>query len=163
MATLKQKKAAEAVYNTIIKYLDGADLKYEIKEAPGDDYMISLNMKGDDLPVHMYIIVDADREIIMLKSLEFTTFGMDQIDLAAKAVCFLNDTIADGSYALNIEDGHIMWTATTCFRGSLIGEDTIRYLIGISVTTLDAFNDKLMMLKMGILDLESFCEKIRNR
>ena len=162
MATLKQKKAAEAVFNTIIKYLDGANLKYDIKDAQGDDYMINLNMKGDDFPIHMYIIVDADREIILLKSLEFTTFGMDQIDLAAKAVCFLNDTIADGSYALNIETGSVMWTATTCFRGSLIGEEAIHYLIGISVTTLDAFNDKLMMLKMGILNLESFCEKIRN-
>ena len=163
MATEKQKKAAAAVYRTIIKYLDGANLKYDIKEAPGDDYMINLNMKGDDFPIHMYIIVDADRELIMLKSLEFTTFGMDQIDTAAKAVCFINDTIADGAYALDIESGRIMWTATTSFRGSLIGEEVIHYLIGISVTTLDEFNDKLMMLKMGILDLETFCQKIRNR
>ena len=160
MANDKQKKSALVVYNTIIKHLDGANLKYDILEAPGDDYMISLKMRGEDLPVSLYIIVDADRELIMVKSPEYTTFNQDKIDLAAKAVCFLNNRIVDGSYALNIDKGTIMWTATSCFRGSLVGEEVIRYLIGISVSTLDNHNELLMMLNMGILDLDGFREKV---
>ena len=80
--------------------------------------------------------------------------------IAAKAVCFLNNRIVDGSYALNIDKGTIMWTATSCFRGSLVGEEVIRYLIGISVSTLDNHNELLMMLNMGILDLDGFREKV---
>jgi len=160
MATDKQKKAAEAVFNTIIRHLDNGGLKYKVVDAPGDDYMINLTMRGDDLPVDLFIIVDADRELIMVKSPEFTKFDADKIDVAAKAVCCINNAIADGSYALNIDKGNIMWTITSCFRGSLVGEETIRYLIGVSVVTLDKFNDMFLMLNMGVLDLDTFRQKI---
>lgn len=163
MATDKQKKASEAVYNTIISYLDGKGYKYEILDAPADDYMINLRMRGDDLPISLFIIVDADREIIMVKSPEYTSFKQDKINLAAQAVCFLNHSIVDGCYALDIDDGRIMWTATSCFRGSLVGEETIHYLIGISVATLDNYNDLLMMLNSGILDLDSFKEQVKKK
>ncbi len=160
MATEKQKKAAGIVFNTIIKHLDGVGFKYEIMEAPGDDYMINLPMRGDDLPIHLYIIVDADREIIMVKSPEFTRFPEEKIDTAAKAVCLINDAIADGRYALDIDTGRIMWTISSCFSGSLIGEDTIHYLIGVSVATLDRHNDLFMALNMDILDLDGFRAKL---
>lgn len=163
MADDRQKKAAQAVYNTIIKHLDGAGLKYDIMEAPADDYMINLKMRGDDLPISLYIIVDADRELIMVKAPEYTSFGQDKIDLVAKAVCFLNSTIVDGRYALDIDDGRIMWTISSSYRSSLIGEEVIRYLIGVSVTTLDDYNELLMMLNMGILDLDSFRAKVREK
>lgn len=163
MATEKQKKAATAVFNTITKHLDAADLKYKVLEAMGDDYMINLNMRGDDLPISLYIIVEADKELIMVKAPEYTSFSQDKIDLAAKAVCFLNDSIVDGCYVLDINDGHIMWNATSSYRGSLIGEEVISYLIGISVTTLDSYNELLMMLNMGILNLDSFCEKVKEK
>lgn len=161
MATEVQKKAAERVFNTIVAHLDKAGMKYNLQQAPGADYMIHLQARGDDLPITLFIVVDADRELIMIKSPEFTSFSADQIDMAAKAVCAINWTIADGSYALNLENGSIMWTLTTSFRGSLIGEETIYYLIGVSLATLDRFNDRFMLLKMGAMDLDTFCQKVR--
>jgi hypothetical protein len=162
MATEKQKKAAAQVFDTVIRHLDGNGLKYEVREAQGDDLMIHLTMRGDDLPISLYIIVDADRELLMIKSPEFSNFGEEQISDAAKAVCAINYAIADGSYALDVEDGSIMWTITATFRGSLLGDEAIHYLIGVSVTTLDRFNDMFLMLKMGALDLDTFLAKIRN-
>ena len=161
MATEAQKKAAERVFNTIIAHLDKAGMKYNLQQAPGDDYMIHLQARGEDLPITLFIVVDADRELIMIKSPEFTSFSADQIDMAAKAVCAINWSIADGSYALNLENGAIMWTLTTSFRGSLIGDETIFYLIGVSLSTLDRFNDRFMLLKMGAMDLDTFCQTVR--
>lgn len=156
MATEAQKKAAERVFNTLVAHLDKAGLVYTQREAQGDDYMIHLQARGDDLPIMLYIVVDADRELLMIKSPEFTSFPADKIDVAAKAVCAINWAIANGSYALDIEDGSIMWTITTSFRGSLLGEEAIHYLLGTSLATLDRFNDKFMLLKMGAIDLEAF-------
>lgn len=156
MATEAQKKAAERVFNTIEEHLNNMGIKYTQLQAQGDDYMIRFETKGEDLPIALFIVVDADRGLIMLKSPEFTTFPADQIDVAAKAVCAINWSIADGSYALDLDDGSIMWTITTSFQGSLIGEETIRYLIGVSLVTLDRFNDKFMLLKMGAIDLDTF-------
>lgn len=156
MATEVQKKAAEKVFNTVVKHLDNMEFVYEQLEAPGDDYMLRLEIKGEDLPIVIFIVVDADRGIIMVKSPEFATFPPDKLDIAAKAVCAINYVIADGSYALSLEDGSIMWTITSCFRGSLVGEETIAYLMGASLFTLDHYNDRLLMLKMGALDLDTF-------
>ena len=160
MATEKQIKSAAAVFNTIIRHLDGMKFKYDIMDSPGEGHMIHLTMRGDDLPISLYIIVDADKELIIIKSPEFTKFAADKIDLAAKAVCAINDAILDGSYALNIDTGNVMWTITSCFRGSLVGEETIHYLMGVSVTTLDHYNELFMLLNMGAIDFDTFREKI---
>lgn len=157
---IDKKKAAETVYNTIIRHLDDAGLKYKTMPGKGDDYMINFTMKGKDLPMEFFIVVDVDREIIMIKSPDFTTFPAEKIGDAAKAVCAINYAIADGSYALDINDGHLMWTMTTSFAGSLIGEEAIRYLLAISIITVDKFNDMFMMLNMGILDIDTFLAKI---
>ncbi len=160
MANEKNLKAAEAVYNTILKHLDSNGLKYDTMPGHGDDFMIKLGMRGDDFPMELFIIVDVERQLIMIKSPEFTTFSPDNIDVAAKAVCAINYAIADGSYALDVNSGNIMWTMTSSFAGSLISEDVIRYMIAITIITVDKFNDKFMMLNMGILDYESFLAQI---
>ena len=162
MATEIQKKAAERVYNTLVEHLNKAGLKYTEMTAQGDDYMIRLEGRGEDLPITLFIVVDADRSLLMIKSPECTKFPADQIDVAAKAVCAINWSIANGSYALDVESGSIMWTACNSFLGSLMGEEAIRYLLGISLTTLDRFNDKFMLLKMGAIDLDTFCKLIKN-
>lgn len=157
---IDKKKQAETVYNTIIRHLDGAGLKYKTMDGHGDDYMINFTMKGKDLPMEFFIVVDVDREIIMIKSPDFTTFPPEKIGDAAKAVCAINYAIADGSYALDVSDGNVMWTMTSSFAGSLIGEEVIHYMIAISIITVDKFNDMFMMLNMGILDIDTFLEKI---
>lgn len=156
MATEKQKKAAKTVFDTVIRHMDTVGLKYDVIDMPNDAYMLKLGFKGDDLPIELFVIVDADKELIMVKSPEFTTFSSDNIPTAALAICAVNDAILDGSYALDIDTGSVMWTVTSCFRGSLVGEETIRYLIGVSAQTVDEYNEKLMMLNLGIIDLDGF-------
>lgn len=156
MATEKQIKAAKAVYDTVIRHMDTVGLKYDEIDMPNDAYMVKLGFKGNDLPMELFVIVDADKELIIVKSPEFTTFSAENISTAAMAICAINDSILDGSYALDIDTGSVMWTVTSCFRGSLVGEETIHYLIGVSAQTVDEYNDKLMMLNMGVLDLDGF-------
>lgn len=160
MITEKQKKAAKTVYDTLIRYLDKESLKYEVIDMDNEDYMVKLGIRGDDLPMEFFIVVNTERGIIMLKSPEFTTFSEDKIDVAAKAICAINYELADGSYAINLETGSVMWTITSCFRGSLIGEDVIEYLIGMSAAVVDNYNEKFMMLDLGILSFEEFKAKI---
>lgn len=157
---IDKAKAAENVFNTIIKHLDGAGLKYKVMDGRDGDYMINFTMKGKDLPMEFFIVVDVKRELIMIKSPDFTSFPEEKIGDAAKAVCAINYAIADGSYALDVKDGHLMWTMTSSYAGSLISEEVIHYMIAISIITVDKFNDMFMMLNMGILDIDTFIEKI---
>ena len=157
---IDKKKQAETVYNTIIRHLDGAGLKYKVMDGRDGDYMINFTMKGKDLPMEFFIVVDVKRELIMIKSPDFTSFPAEKIGDAAKAVCAINYAIADGSYALDVKDGHLMWTMTSSYAGSLISEEVIHYMIAISIITVDKFNDMFMMLNMGILDIDTFIEKI---
>ena len=157
---IDKAKAAENVFNTIIKHLDGAGLKYKVMDGRDGDYMINFTMKGKDLPMEFFLVVDVKRELIMIKSPDFTSFPAEKIGDAAKAVCAINYAIADGSYALDVKDGHLMWTMTSSYAGSLISEEVIHYMIAISIITVDKFNDMFMMLNMGILDIDTFIEKI---
>ena len=161
MATEAQKKAAERVYNTLVGHLEKSGLKYTPMTAVQDgDYMLRLEARGDDLPMTLFVIVEAARGLFMVKSPEFTKFSADQIDVAAKAVCAINWAIANGCYSLNLETGAIMWTACNSFLGSLMGEEAIHYMLGVSMSTVDRFNDKFMLLKMGAIDLDTFLQQI---
>lgn len=156
MITEKQKKTAQTTFETLTRYLDKEELRYDVVCQDGEDYIVSLTIRGDDLPMEFLIVVNVERGIIMVKSREFTKFSEEKLNDAAKAVCALNYQLADGSYALDLETGAVWWTITSCFKGSLIGEEVIEHLIGMSVAVVDEYNEKFMMLNMGVLDLEGF-------
>ena len=153
MTDTKKIEQANAVYNTILSVLDGRSWKYDKKE---EDRVIFLKVTGDDLPMDFVIRVLDEQQVISIISFMPTSRPEDKRVEGAIATTIITNQLADGSFDYDVSDGTIMFRITSSFKDSLIGETLIQYMIDISASTVDAYNDKLFMLAKGVLSLEDF-------
>lgn len=158
-ATPQQKQNAENVFNTIIKMLDSINFHYET-DTSDDMPMISLTVNGDDLPMKVFIFVRPEREIVSLYSPIPVKVPEDKRVEMAVAVAMANDGMIDGSFDYSLSKGEIRFRLTESFVESLLGQEQFRYMLGVSVNTIDRFNDRFLMLAKGMMTLDQFSEAI---
>ena len=138
MTDAKKIEQANAVYSTILSVLDGRNWKYDQKEG---ERVIFLKLNGDDLPMDFVIRVLEEQQVISIISFMPTSMPEDKRVEGAIATAIITNKLADGSFDYDISDGTIMFRITSSFRNSLIGETLIKYMIDVSSTTVDEYND----------------------
>ncbi len=143
MAEEKALKQARKNYETLCRLLDSRQWHYSRHD---EDLTITCGARGDDLPMDLNIEVDADRELIMLLSPMPFDIPEDRRDAMAVAVSTANYRIADGSFDYNYLKGRIVFRMTASYRGSVIGEELFEYLLFVSCSTIDEYNDKFLLV-----------------
>lgn len=156
MSEVNMKQAKE-VFATLVKMLDTRDWKYSKDE---ENLIIRSGVKGDDLPVEFIIAIDAEREVVrFLSKLPFSMPEDKRVD-GAIAVCVANNGMVNGSFDYDISDGDIIFRLTSSFKsGSILSEDLFEYMIMVSASTVDRYNDRLFMLAKGMITIQQFIEK----
>ena len=145
-------KALE-VYSTICSMLDNKDWRYEKLD---DKLMIKSGVKGDDFPIDFFMRVNPRNEVVSFISfLPFNVPEDKRVDLAI-AICSANYGLVDGSFDFDITDGSIMFRLTSSYKDSALGEDLFEYMLMVSASTIDEYNDKFFMISKGMLPLEQF-------
>lgn len=146
---------ASKVYNDLRTHLDSIGLKYTRHD---DDKVISLGMNGDDLPMDMILAVREKQEVIQLISPIRPKAPEDKRIDAAVAVNVANNGMVFGSFDYDVSDGEIRWRAVLPYRDAAITKDQVYYLVMVSATTIDKYNDKFLMLNKGMMTLQQFIE-----
>ena len=155
MAEVNMKKAKE-VFDTLVNMLDTRDWKYEKHE---DELLIKSGIKGEDLPIDFIVVVNPKNEVVQfISSLPFNIPEDKRID-AAVAVCVANYGLVDGSFDYDISDGEIRYRLTSSYRESIISEDLLEYMIMVSASTVDQYNDRFFMVSKGMMSIQQFIEK----
>ncbi len=154
MAEVNMEKAKE-VFATICRMLDKKDWNYEKQE---DDLVIKTGVSGEDLPIDIVMTVNPKNELVSLFSfLPFKTDESKRVDMAM-AVAVANYGFADGSFDYNISDGTILFRLTSGYRESTLSEELFEYMLLVSATTVDSYNDKFFMISKGMLTIQQFIE-----
>ena len=146
---------ANKVYNDLRTHLDSIGLKYTRHD---DDKVISLGMNGDDLPMDMILAVREKQEVVQLLSPIPSKAPEDKRIDAAVAVNVANNGMIFGSFDYDVSDGEIRWRAVLPYRDGAITKDQVYYLVMVSATTIDKYNDKFLMLNKGMMTLQQFIE-----
>ena len=144
---------ASKVYNDLCTHLTACGWKYTRHD---DDKVITLNMRGDDLPMEMVLAVREKQQVVSLLSPIPSKAPEDKRIDAAVAVNVANYGIVCGSFDYDISDGEIRWRATLPYRDTAITKDQIYYLVMVSAGTVDNYNDKFLMFNKGMMSLEQF-------
>ncbi len=153
MAEEKDILQAKAAYKTLCDALDHNGWHYEKKE---EQFIIECGAQGEDLPMHVTVMVSPDRLMVnLLSHLPFTIPEEKRVDVAI-AVTTVNNRLVDGSFDYDIGRGHLFFRMNNSIRESNISEEVFMYLILCSCQTIDNYNDKLLMLIKGTLTLEQF-------
>lgn len=160
MAVTPERMAeGKAVFQSLVQHLHNIKLNFEEKELE-DRFMVKFNMSGDDIPMRYFIYVNPAHQIITLHSPMPVTFPADKIDLACKAICAINYRLSDGDFQIDIRDGEVLFNMSNCYAGSLISSDVFNYMLGMSINIVDEFNDKLLMLSKGLIDMDTLLKSL---
>ena len=156
MAEELNMQKAQEVYATIIRMLDNMEWKYEKHE---DDLLIKSGVKGDDLPIEFIMVVRPKNQVVQfISSLPFNMPEDKRVD-GAIAVCVANYGLVDGSFDYDLRDGEIRFRLTCSYRESTLSEELFTYLIMVSASTVDNYNDKFFMIAKGMMTVQQFIEQ----
>lgn len=139
MATEKEIKQANTVFDSVLVYLDKHEWKYEPHR---DTLTVTLATKGYDLVIPILIKVNPELMVISVYSqMPFDVPDEMRVPITV-AVTAANYCIVDGSFDYDVKEGHIVYRITSSFRDSIISEAVIEYLLMCACVTADAYNDK---------------------
>ena len=149
-------KDAKRVFDSLVDMLDTRDWKYEKHE---DELLIRSGIKGEDLPIEFLMIVKPKNQLVQfLSKLPFSFPSEKRVD-GAIAVCVANNGLIDGSFDYDIADGDIVFRLNSSYRESILGHDLFEYMIMVSASTIDNYNDKFFMLAKGMMTIQEFIEQ----
>ena len=154
MAEYDMKKAVE-VYDTLCSMLDNIGWKYDKVE---EKLMIKSGVKGEDLPIDFLVIVKPRNQVVQFISSMPFNMPEDKRVEGALAICTANYGLVDGSFDYDLSDGQIVFRLTSSYRESLLSEALFEYMIMVSASTIDKYNDRFFMLAKGMITLEQFME-----
>jgi len=155
MADENNRLRAIEVFNTLCNAIEKREWKYE-KES--EKLTVHFGVSGEDIPMQFILIVDEDRQLIRLMSpLPFNMSEEKRVE-GAIATCVASFSLADGNFDYDFTDGSIFFRLTASFRGSLIGENLLQYMISAACTIVDEYNDRFLMLDKGLMTIEKFIE-----
>ncbi len=161
MADEKEMQLAKSIFDELTVHLKEIGIRsFQTKEDDGD-YVIDFKYLGEDLPMQFYMVVDTDRQLLRMISPQPIRFKEEQMDEAAKAICAINDRLVNGRFDLNINSGSVSFSLCTCFIESLIADRVFDYMIGVSINTVDEYNDKLFLLAKGMLSLFDLLQDLK--
>ena len=154
MAEQDMRKAVE-VYETLCSMLDNINWKYDKIE---EKLMIKSGVKGEDLPIDFIVVVKPRNQVVQFISSMPFNMPEDKRVEGALAVCTANYGLVDGSFDYDLSDGQIVFRLTSSYRDSLLSEALFEYMVMVSASTIDKYNDRFFMLAKGMISLEQFIE-----
>ena len=155
---MSNENEAKVLYKTLCQTLDNMKWHYTKEE---DKFIIRTSAVGKDLRMELYMKIDADRQVMYLKSPMPFTVPVEQRDLLTKAVITANYTMLNGSFEFNVPDGYLGFKVVVPFMESIISEKVCHYMIMVSCDMTDKFNDKFKALvdgTMTLADFNAFCQ-----
>ncbi len=146
---------AKQVYQAFCTMMDREEWNYTKRE---EDLIIDTGARGEDLPMDLKIRVDAERELVQVFSRLPYAIPQDKRLEIAVAVSIINNQLVHGCVDFDRASGNLFFRMTNSYRDSLISDEVYKYLLYCACQTIDSFNDKLLMLSKGIIDIEKFIE-----
>lgn len=154
MTDNEKKMMGQTVYDTICKMFDEKEYHYEKHE---DDHVITCQVRGEDLPMDILFVVRDDRQIVQLLSPMPFTVPEKRMDIAL-AITVINDRLVDGSFDFNLSNGRIAFRQTASYIESILGKELFEYMLMVSASTVDEYNDKFLMIAKGMISFEQFLQ-----
>lgn len=156
MVDEKKMELAKQVYQTLCEAIERREWNFGKDE---EKLLVYFGVSGDDIPMELILIVDAERQLIRLMSpMPFKMSESKRME-GAIATCAASFVMADGNFDYDLSDGTIVFRMTASFRESLIGEGLFQYMISCSCAMVDKYNDQFLALDKGIMSITDFIAK----
>ncbi len=150
---------AQDVYRDLCRFMDANDLSYARHD---EDLTITTGISGDDFPIDIIMMVNDEKGLLSIYSiLPYKITEERRIDLAV-AVCAANSGMAFGCFDYDITKGRILYRASCCFTDCTFAQELYMYMLSMTASTVEAYNDRFFMVSKGMLSAEDFVKQENN-
>lgn len=156
MAANETEKRAQSVYRTLCQALDDRKWVYQKDE---ENNRVRVTVTGEDLPMTLNITVDAPGELVKIHSTLFKISEERRVE-AALVICAINYRLVDGCFDYDLRDGEVLFRQVSCYTGGIVGKGMIDYMLRCALSTIDDFNDLLLMYSKEKLSLQEALDQI---
>lgn len=131
--------------------------KYSIDE---DKLRLTSSFRGDDLSIPITLRIDEERQLI--RGFSVLPFNMDESKRVEGAVAttLINWRLVNGSFDYDMSDGQIVYRIAESWRNCTISTEVVQYLVNCLVGTVDDYNDILLGIAKGKMDLQDLQRKL---
>lgn len=159
---MKNQKQSEALqmFKTLCQTLNNIKWTYDKDD---QNLVVRTSAVGDDLTIAFAIKVDAERSVIYIKSEMPFVVENDKRDCLAKAVLMANYSMLNGSFEFDLNDGRIAFKIVAPFMNCTLSEEVCKYIIDITCSMVDKFNDKFLAIAKDNMSLKEFARFIENK
>lgn len=146
---------AKRTFATLCEALDSQNWKYRRDD---EKMTVEYTVQSEDVPMAFTFTCDAEHQLIRLVSpLPLEIAETARLDVSV-AVSLINDKIVNGTFDYDIVRGRVQFRICNSFCDSVLSPQVFLYLLGVSIETVDAFNEKLVPVAAGVMSVERFIE-----
>lgn len=147
----KDERCASQMYALLLQTLDDIGYHYQQND---EERNVHFEVHGDGLPMELTISIDGERDLIRL--LSFLPFKVpeNRVQDMALGVCRINDVLINGNFDLGAERGRLSFRMVQSYRDSLIDMEVLKYMIFVSLNTIDEYSEKLFLLSRRHITLD---------
>ncbi len=150
-------KLTEATFDAVCAALDERRWFYE-KDA--ERFRLNCKANGEDLFMEVEVSCDQDKQIVTLLSrLPFVVTESRRRDMAV-VLARINNALGEGVFDYHYKRGIICFRMTSSYRGSTVSASAFDRMIMLSFSTVEYYNDKLLLFSLGKLTMDEFCREI---
>lgn len=150
----KRLKRAQKVFKSLCVALEENGLEYEKDE---DELSVGAAI-GDDLPVKVFVTVNAETELITSLSPMPFIVPEPMREKVAIAICLINIRLLDGCFDYNFKDGKILFRVTSSYIDSIVGKEVLDYVFCLAAAMASEYNDKIFSVIQNDLTVEQIYE-----
>lgn len=141
----------KATFNALREAVNGNGWKCIYNE---DTLTVQYGVKSDDLQLEFYLLVDPQRQLVLLTcKLPFSFVPHKRVDGAVET-CAINYNLIDGNFAYDFINGMCHFKMTCCYRESVISPKAFEFMLNYSVAVLEKYYKRLYHIAIGLESAE---------
>ena len=156
---MSKESEAKILFGTLCQTLDNMQWHYNKEE---DKFIIRTSAVGEDLSMKLFMKIDEDRQVMYLKSPMPFEVPADTRDKLMRAIIIANYSMLNGSFEFDLSDGYLAFKMVVPYMESIVSEKVCHYMITLSCSMTDKFNDKFKALVDGTMTLVEFENFVKN-
>lgn len=155
MTDEQKRQNAQRMFTLIRATLEEMGVQYGVNE---ERMTVRFTARGQDLPMDLYLSADLRRQMVVLLSPMPVEVNPDRVLDMAVAVSVANNTVVDGGFDYNVNEGRLYYRMNNSFIDCQYGSGLVKYLLDCAFHVIDRYNERFEQLGNGTIDLQKFIE-----
>lgn len=136
-----------AVFSTIVNYLTKNKMDFRKKD---DVIFAEVTAREKDQPVEVRFQAYDKGKVLRVISTLPLNIPEHALEWMPSIICEINDQLVTGSFLFSEKQKRICFLLTQIYKGSLINEETIHYMLTVAFSYIDEYSVKLRRYYRGL-------------